>query len=63
MSAVQSLNMEKIEADILAVEEQIKTCSDSEERKLLRKKEEQLREKELILLRSSAGNVFDRKVV
>jgi hypothetical protein len=55
--------MEKIEANILAVEEQIKSCSDSEERKLLRKKEEQLREERLITLRSNAGNGFDRTVV
>jgi hypothetical protein len=64
-TSVQPLTMEKIEADILAVEEQIKACSSAEEQKLLllMKKEEQLREERLILLRSSAGNVFDRTVV
>jgi hypothetical protein len=55
--------MEKIEADILAVEEKIEVCSDPEERKLLRKKKEQLREERLIILRSNAGNVIDRTVV
>jgi hypothetical protein len=55
--------MEKSEADILVVEDQIKACADPEERKMLRKKEEQLREERLILLRSSAGNFFDRTVV
>jgi hypothetical protein len=49
-----------IEADILAVEDQIKTCADPEERKMLRKKKEQLREEELIVLRSDTGNVFNR---
>ena len=63
--SVKPMNMEKIEADILAVEDQIKACSASEEQKLLllMKKEEQLREERLILLRSSAGNVLDRTVV
>ena len=65
--------MEKIAADIMDVEEQIKNCADLDERKLLRKekeqlrkkeeqlrkKKEQLREKELILLRA-AGTTLSR---
>ena len=51
--------MEKIEDDIREVEIKINACDDLEERKMLRKEKEQLREKELILLRSNAGNVFD----
>eukprot|EP01032_Pedospumella_encystans_P020711 gene20711-23525_t len=43
--------MEKLEADIQAVEDQIKRCFDPDERKQLRKEKEQLREEKLIFLR------------
>ena len=50
--------MERIEAEIIAVEDQIKACTDPEEEKMLMKKEEQLREEKLILLRRGEGNAF-----
>jgi uncharacterized protein YdcH (DUF465 family) len=63
MSTLEELlaEMSTLEDQIKDVEGEIKACSDPEERKQLRKKEEQLREKELILLRSqqAAGNFID----
>lgn len=52
--------LETIAAEVLEVEQQIEAFSDYEERKQLRKKEEQLREEELFFLRLSTGNAFDR---
>jgi hypothetical protein len=54
-----SSDLDRIDAAILKVEGQIDACADPEERKLLRKKEEQLREERLILLRKTAGNVIN----
>lgn len=48
--------MERIEEEIENVKKMIEECKDSEVKKLLMKKEVQLREKELILLRRGAGN-------
>lgn len=70
MSTLEELlaEMSTLEDQIKDVDGEIKACSDPEERKQLRKKEEQLREKlarkeekELILLRSkqAAGNFID----
>ena len=56
-------SMEKIENNILLVENQIEACADPDERKMLRKEKEQLREEKLILLRSNVGNVYSRTVV
>ena len=55
-------SMKKIKVCILAVENQIETCADPDERKMLRKEKEQLREENLILLSSSVGNVYSRTV-
>jgi hypothetical protein len=52
-----SSDLDRIDAAIVKVEGQIDACPDPEERKLLRKKEEQLREERLILLRKTEGNV------
>ena len=50
--------MEKVEAEIIAVEDQIKSCTDPDERRQLREEKGQLREEKLILLRREEGNVF-----
>jgi len=68
MSTLEELlaEMSTLEDQIKDVEGEIKACSDPEERKQLRKKEEQLREKlawkeqkELILLRSQQAAAVD----
>jgi hypothetical protein len=46
----------KLSSNIEDVEAEIKASTDPDEKKLLRKKEEQLRDKELILLRRQDGS-------